>query len=190
MDARELKRRYMEKWRRSNARERFVVAALNAYLPSPWRAELTGLGAGVDDYIPRGYSRPEDAFDITIYYSGEPVAWVEVTGVPSSKDMRLHPCRGLCVGSWKLAKAREFNVVERLWFAFVVDENLSIRWLPARLLAQWEEAEAPWLSRCRLRKDENTAVCVDGGYWRKFRSFKQWLLNHGLALARTHRWGS
>ncbi len=185
LDARQLKRRYREQWARSNARERFVALALNAFLPRPWRAELTGLGAGVDDYIPRSYTRPEDAFDITLYYDNTPAVWVEVTGVPSSDDMRRHPeCRGLCVGVWKLRKAREFRVVERLWFAFVVDESWSVRWLPARLLDLWERGEAPWLQRCRLRGDEREALCADGGRWKRFRHFRQWLLNYGLVLVK------
>ena len=179
----ELKRRYMEQWERSNARERFVALALNAYLPRPWRAELTGLGAGVDDYIPRSYSRPEDAFDITVYYGDRPVAWVEVTGVPSSSDMRRHPaCRGLCVGLWKLRKAREFRVVERLWFAFVVDESWSVRWLPAKQLDYWEQGEAPWLQRCRLRRDERTALCTEPHRWRRYRTFQYWLTRYALLL--------
>jgi len=179
-----LKQRYREKWQRSNARERLVLALLEAYLPEPFGARLTGLGAGQDDYIPRGYSNPFDAFDITVYYGSKPCCWVEVTGVESSHDMARHPaCKGLCVGLWKLRKAREFRVAHRLWFAFVVDENASIRWLSAALLDQWETGEAPWLRRCRLRRDESEALCLDGSYWKRFKSFLNWLVRYGPVYA-------
>ena len=177
----ELKRRYMERWARSNARERFVVLALNAYLPRPWRAELTGLGAGSDQYIPGSYTGPGDAFDITVYYNDVPVAYVDVTGVESSDAMKRHECMGRCVASWKMRKARKFKVIDRLWFAFVVDENLAVYWLSARWLDQ--HLEAPSITECRLYRDERTVYCIPPAYWKRFRSFRNWLLHYALAYA-------
>ena len=178
LDARELKERYREKWAKSNARERFVLAALNAFLPRPWHAELTGLGAGSDEYVDAVYSSPMDAFDITLYHGGTPIAWVDVTGVESSESMKRHECPGRCVASWKMRKAREFRVVDRLWFAFVVDENLAVYWLSARWLDQ--HIEAPIVTECRLYRDERTVYCASPAYWKRFKHFKNWLVHTAL----------
>lgn len=178
LDARELKKRYREKWARSNARERFVLAALNAFLPRPWRAELTGLGAGEDRLIDRTYSGLEEAFDITVYHNGAPVAYVEVTGVESRVDMQRHRCQGKCVGLWKLAKARRLGAVDRVWVAYVVDEDLSVYWLGMRWLDQ--HAESPQASRCRLYGDERDVLCIPNTYWKRFRHFRNWLVHTAL----------
>ena len=182
MDARALKERYQARWKQSNARERFVALALNAYLPRPWRAELTGLGAGSEDYIDRSYGSLEEAFDITVYYDTTPVAYVDVTGAASVADVRRHECPGFCVGSWKLEKCRRYGVCRRAWVAFVVDEDLRVLWLPLA----WLEAhlEAPFVTECRLYSDERTVYCTDSSRWKRFRHFRQWLTQVGVYLAR------
>lgn len=184
MDARELKRRYMEKWRRSNARELYVLYGLRAFLPEPFKVRLTGLGAGSDSYIERSYQGLEEAFDITVYYDGRPCCFVDVTGVESVSDVRMHSCRGYCVGSWKLAKARKLGVVEAVWVALVVEEDWRVLWLPLRLLDAWESGDAPWLSRCRLYEDERESLCLESSRWKRFKHFKQWLLSYAPYHAR------
>ncbi|MEB2836675.1 MAG: hypothetical protein GSR80_000622 [Desulfurococcales archaeon] len=178
LDARALKERYREKWVKSNARERFVLAALNAFLPKPWRAELTGLGAGEDRLIERTYSGVEEAFDITVYHGDAAIAFVDVTGVASVADARRHECSGYCVGSWKLGKCRRHRVCGRAWVALVVDEDLRVLWLPLAWLDQ--AAEAPYVRGCRLYGDERIVLCTDSSRWKRFKHFKNWLVHTAL----------
>jgi hypothetical protein len=187
LDTRELKERYRGEWPDSVRREYLVLAMLNIFLPRRFRARLTGVGAGSTEYVEDRYRDPYTAFDITVYNNGRPIAWVDVTGVVSSEKMREHHCNGRCVGSWKMRKAREFRVVDRLWFAFVVDDNLAVYWLPAEWLDQM--IEAPFVAKCHLRKRERLAYCLDSHYWKRFRHFKNWLLNTAIYKPVATAWG-
>ncbi|BBC20946.1 nuclease [Aeropyrum globular virus 1] len=177
LDARDLKQRYKNKWSRSNAREQFVLAALQAYLPPGFEARLTGLGAGSSEYIEHNYKSLEEAFDITVYYMDRPVAFLDVTGVVSVLNARRAACNGRCVGSWKLRKAEKHRVLGRVWFAWVNDQTASIYFLPAAWLAQ--HAEGPHVSKCRLYSDERIVYCVRPGYWKKLYNFLRWLAAYG-----------
>ena len=181
LDAGELKRRYQEKWARGNARERFVLAALNAFLPPGFTAELTGRGAGSEEYIERSFEGREEAFDITIYHGDAAVAYVDVTGVAGRGDMQRHRCNGLCVGVWKLEKASRLGLLDRAWIAFVVDEDLSIRFQSLRWLRQ--ALEAPYTRVCRLYEDERLTYCTDTHYWKRFKAFRNWLVHTAVYQA-------
>lgn len=182
MGAAELKERYASKWALSNAREKLVLALLEAYLPPGFSARLTGLGAGSRELIPRSYSNLLEAFDITVYYNGSPVAFVDVTGADTI-GMRKSECRGRCVGEWKLEKARKHGVISRLWIAFVNDDTGSTYWLSMRWLEQ--HSEAPFVSRCRLYSNERFVYCVPPAYWRRLRHFLNWLTTYGRVYAKS-----
>jgi hypothetical protein len=181
LDAVELKQRYRGKWPASVRRERFVLAALNAFLPPQFEARLTGLGAGEDRLIERSYGGLGEAFDITVYHGDIAVAYVDVTGVEDVASMRRSGCRGRCVGSWKLGKARKHRVVDRVWFAWVNDENASTYWISARWLDQ--HAESPSVSKCRLYRDERIVLCPPDHAWKRFKAFKNWLVHTAVYQA-------
>ena len=160
LDAYELKRRYQDKWARSNARERFVLLFLNTFLPQGFRAELTGLGAGSSEYIERSYRGVLEAFDITILFSGEPVALVDVTGVTHPGEAR--PGLGYCVGEWKLDKAYRLGVERRAWAAFAIEGEPAILWAP---ITKFNTSIA---RRARLYEDEQPVRCLPRRAWHPF----------------------
>ena len=182
MDAYGLKRRYMGKWARANAREHLVAHALIAYLPEAFEVRLTGLGAGRTDYIERSYASLEEAFDITVYYNGKPAAFLNVTGVADSTSARLAKCNGRCVGSWKLAKASKLGVTNRTWIAWVNDESASMYFLPLAWLEHYREA--PFVAKCRFYEDERVVYCVPPQYRKRLRHFLAWLTQTAVYLAR------
>ncbi len=124
----ELKQRYNADWVKSNARERFVLLYLKVYLPPVFEPRLTGLGAGSSEYIPRSYRGAGEAFDITIYFNGLPVAYVEVTGL--DYDKRPKKGLGYCVGEWKIDKAYKHRLQDRTWVAYVLETQSRILWAP------------------------------------------------------------
>jgi len=169
-----LKERYQGKWVRSNKRERLVIEYLNDYLPFGFRAELRGLGAGSNARVDGWHSGMLDAFDIVVYYNGVPAAFIDVTGVDSVDIVRQHKCRGYCVGSWKLGKAKRYNVLEDAWIAFVVDDEPRILWLPLAYLDHL--LASPHTDVCRLYRDERVVYCLSSRYWRKAARFFHWLV--------------
>ena len=179
MDARELKRRYMERWRVSSARERFVLAFLNVYLPQGFGARFVGLGAGSSRLLDGWYRGLLDAYDIIVMFHGRPAAFVEVTGVSSPREAL--PGLGYCVGTWKLSKAPE-SIRPAIWFAFVIDDEPTILWMSAFRLVSLEKLGLA--RRARLHEDEREVVCASRARWKRFGVFKHWLAEHGVHFAR------
>ena len=167
LDARSLKHRYQPKWARSNARELIVKAVLDVRLPEGFRAELTGLGAGEDEYIERAYNGLLEAFDITIYYRDRPAAFIDVTGVSSPRDAK--PKLGYCVGSWKLEKAKRHGVDMATWVAFVIDSEPTILWKHLRAFEKMSARPE------RLYGDEREVLCLPRSRWKHYSDFERWL---------------
>ena len=161
----ELKKRYQEHWARSNQRERFVKLFLDVYLPKPFKAELTGLGAGSTDYIDRTYRGLAEAFDIAILYEDYPIAFVEVTGIEHSSMAK--PGLGYCVGTWKiLDKADKLGVLDRVWIAYVIEGESTILWAP---LSKFTTSKA---RPGKLYSDERELMCMKRRDWHSFRNPK------------------
>ena len=173
-----LKERYGDKWPVSVLRERLVLAYLNMFLPRGFRAVLVGFGAGSVGRIDGGYNGLGDAFDIAVFFHGDPVALVDVTGFThrSVKKKRL----GYCAGEWKLLdKAERYGVLDRLWIAFVVEGESTILWAPATKFLTDQATPA------RLYEDEREVLCLPREKWHPFDNpkwdgkgkipFKTWL---------------
>ena len=175
LDAEALKQRYQGKWRKSNAREYIVKAVLDVLLPDGFTAEITGLGAGSDEYIEGSYSSILDAFDITIYYMDRPCAFVEVTGVSSPQDAK--PKLGYCVGSWKLHKAGKYNVEPMTWIAFVIDSEPTILWKSINAFNGLSVRPQ------KLYEDEREVYCLPRSRWKRYSDFERWLRLYGPSYA-------
>ena len=181
-----LKQRYRDKWRRGNARERIVMAVLDAMLPPGYTPVLVGLGAGSDAFIPRSYRGLREAFDIAVLYDevGAPAVLLDVTGVASPRDAK--PGLGYCIGTWKLDKARQHGVLDMAWAAFVIDDEPTILWAP------YKRFLAYYATKARLYRDERPVRCLRRGNWRRFSDFTTWLVvygpAHAKALASTGGW--
>ena len=156
----ELKQRYLLEWNKGNARERFVLLFLKVYLPSFFEPRLTGLGAGSTEYIPRSYKGALEAFDITIYYEGGPLAFIEVTGLDYSKKPRKG--LGYCVGEWKIDKAYKHNLQSRTWVAYVIETQSRILWAPITKFLTSHAKQA------KLREDERPHRCLPLRKWHPF----------------------
>ena len=154
------KTRYRSKWKQSNARERFVKLFLDVYLPQGFEARLTGLGAGSSELIPRTYRGAREAFDITVYFNGAPVAFVEVTGI--DYDKKPLEKLGYCVGEWKLEKASRHGVEDRVWIAFVVEAWSRILWAPAT------KFYTSLAKKAKLYEDERNVYCLPIKKWHPF----------------------
>jgi len=176
LDARSLKKRYMEQWQRSNARERFVKLFLDVYLPSGYEAELVGLGAGSAEYISWSYRGLWDAFDILIRYNGRPAAFLDVTGVSSPRDAK--PGIGYCVGEWKIGKARRHGILEAAWAAFVLEDEPTILWAP---LAKFTTNLA---RKAKLYEDERPVRCLPRNRWLRWTRFRSWLVQYAPHLSK------
>ncbi len=162
-----LKERY--EWLASSKRERLLLAILQGYLPEPYDVRLTGLGAGLNERIEGRYADAESAFDITVYCNGIPVAYVDVTGVRDSKELKVK--QGYCVGSWKISKAREFKVADRVWFAFVRYNDARVYFIKLDKIAKLGQ-------RTKLVESENDYICLDRDKWTSIASFARWLANY------------
>jgi hypothetical protein len=162
-----LKERYG--WQASSKRERLLVAILQGYLPELYDVRLTGLGAGLDERIEGRYADAESAFDITIYCNGIPVAYIDVTGVRDSRELKAG--LGYCVGTWKLNKAREFRVSDRVWFAFVRYEDARVYFVKLDKLAKLGR-------RVKLIESENDYICLDRSKWTGIASLARWLTSY------------
>ncbi len=162
-----LKERY--DWTASTKRERLLLAILQSYLPESYDVRLTGLGAGVNERVEGRYVGAESAFDITVYCNGIPVAYIDVTGVRDSRELKAG--LGYCVGTWKIGKAREFKVADRVWFAFV-------RYADARVYLVKLDKIARLGRRVKLIDDENDYVCLDRSKWTNIASFARWLTSY------------
>ncbi len=164
-----LKERYEYEWASSSKRERLLAAILQNYLPEPYDVRLTGLGAGLNERVEGRYADAESAFDITVYCNGIPVAYIDVTGVRDSRELKAG--LGYCVGSWKIGKARELKVADRVWFAFV-------RYSDARVYFVKLDKIVKLGRRVELVEGENGYVCLDRGKWTGIASFAKWLVNY------------
>jgi hypothetical protein len=162
-----LKERY--EWSSSSKRERLLLVILQGYLPEPYDVELTGLGAGLNERVEGKYTDAENAFDITIYCNGIPVAYVDVTGVRDSKELKVK--QGYCVGSWKISKAREFKVADRVWFAFVRYEDARVYFVKLDKIARLGR-------RVKLVEDENDYICLERSKWTGIAGFARWLTSY------------
>jgi len=184
LDAYALKHRYSGKWLYANAREYYILSLVNLALPAIIKklmertrlgtlktylakarveARLTGLGAGSTEYLDRTYSGLEEAFDITVYVDGDPCCWVDATGVELVDDLKEG--LGYCAATWKLRKAKKYEVLDRTWFAFVINETGTAKFLRASWLAYHLEAESPRVTTARLREDEREAACTSPRNW-------------------------
>jgi hypothetical protein len=162
-----LKERYG--WQASSKRERLLAAILQSYLPELYDVKLTGLGAGVNEKVEGRYADAESAFDITVYCNGIPVAYVDVTGVRDSRELKAG--LGYCVGTWKIGKAREFRVADRVWFAFVRYEDTRVYFVKLDKIVKLGR-------RVKLVEDENDYVCLDRGKWTGIASLARWLASY------------
>jgi hypothetical protein len=162
-----LKERYG--WLSSSKRERLLLAILQSYLPELYDVRLTGLGAGLSERVEGRYADAESAFDITVYCNGIPVAYIDVTGVRDSRGLKAG--LGYCVGSWKIDKAREFRVADRVWFAFVRYEDARVYFVKLDKLVRLGR-------RVKLVEDENDYICLERGKWTSIASFARWLVNY------------
>ena len=173
------KARYRGKWPVSVLRERFVLLFLKVFLPRGFEARLVGFGAGSPDYVEGRFHGLEDAVDIAVFFNGDPIALIDVTGVPhrSAKKKGL----GYCAGEWKLLdKAERYGVLDRLWIAFVLEGESTILWAPAtKFLTDYARPG-------KLYEDEGIVYCLERKYWHPWDNprwsgrgrvpFKWWLL--------------
>jgi hypothetical protein len=162
-----LKERYG--WQASSKRERLLVAILQSYLPELYDVKLTGLGAGVNEKVEGRYADAESAFDITVYCNGIPVTYVDVTGVRDSRELKAG--LGYCVGTWKLNKAKEFRVSDRVWFAFVRYEDARVYFVKLDKIAKLGR-------RVKLIESENDYICLDRSKWTGIASLARWLTSY------------
>jgi len=162
-----LKERY--EWQASSKRERLLAAILENYLPELYDVRLTGLGAGMNERIEGRYADAESAFDITIYCNGIPITYIDVTGVRDSRELKAG--LGYCVGTWKLNKAKEFRVSDRVWFAFVRYEDARVYFVKLDKIAK--------LGRMvKLIESENDYICLDKSKWTGIASLARWLTSY------------
>ncbi len=170
LDARALKARYQSKWRLAARRELAVLNLLNILLPDGYVAIAAGLGTGTTDLIDRSYGSPLDAFDLVVLRGMDVVAYVDVTGFWDERQARsVNGGKELCVGAWKLWKARKFGVVDRAWIVHVADKRVSLRWLPLAALDAEKHV-------ARLVPGERPYYCLPQQKWRDTGSFLKWLL--------------
>ena len=175
------KQRYQEKWPLSNAREYYIVYMLNTALWPRYRAELVGLGAGSTRWIPGFYHDLRDAFDIVVIdnYDDAPVALVEVTGASDFKKLDCQDGedkRSLrCIGEWKLEKAEKYGIAFSTWAVFVGPKARD-KWQHFDWLRR--SREAPFVRKCKIYRDERTALCTPPDYWVRRESFLNWLRNY------------
>jgi len=160
-----LKEKYAREWALSVKREQLTATLLQAYLPE-YDVKLTGLGAGVDRAVEGRYSSAESAFDITVYCHGIPIAYIDVTGVRDSSELKKRI--GYCVGSWKVAKAREFNVEDRVWFAFIRLSDARAYFVKLGKLVKVGV-------KARLVQGENEYICLNRARWLSITGFTRWL---------------
>jgi hypothetical protein len=179
-----MKERYRGEWSVANARELYVLSLVNLALPvvierlksrtgdtkvrvyldkARIYAKLTGLGAGTSEFISRSYSGIMEAFDITVLVDDEPCCWVDATGVASVDELK--PGLGYCAATWKLQKAKKYRVLDRTWFAFVINETGTVKFLRAGWLAYQLEAESPRVWLAKLYQDENMIACANPRNW-------------------------
>ncbi len=169
-----LKTSYKPKWPLAAKRELLIINILNILLPPGYKALATGLGTGTSDYIDANYSNPLDAFDIVVYKQTEkglePVAYIDVTGFREEKAAKKHNGKALlCVGSWKLWKAREFGLVEKAWAVHIADKRVSLRWLQMREISEANP------ERIRLVDGENIYYCLPQEKWHDTSRLLTWL---------------
>jgi hypothetical protein len=176
------KQRYMEKWRLSSLRERFIYDYLNALLVSHgYILEYTGLGAGMTDLIRRYFNGAEEALDFKIKtFSGKLVDFLDATGYNDPRTAKGDAKR--CVGSWKLWKARaiseQLNIpLRRIWFAHFTDSKHILVFINAerlsRLINNGKAEER------RLYEDEKPSYCLELKYWASPDQFLRALLEAG-----------
>ena len=162
-----LKERY--EWQASSKRERLLAAILQGYLPELYDIRLTGLGAGLNERIEGRYTDAESAFDITMYCNDIPIAYIDVTGVRDSRELKAG--LGYCVGTWKLNKAKEFRVSDRVWFAFVRYEDARVYFVKLDKIAKLGR-------RVKLVESENDYICLDRSKWTSIASLARWLASY------------
>ena len=190
-----LKGSYTGEWVLANAREYFVLAILNHYLPryfSNLRVWAAPVGHGaVNPGLVEGWHRgASDKFDIAVMVEGRPCCYVEVTGVDYEVQLEK-PELGLstddyCVGSWKLEDARRHRLLDKTWFAFVVMDKKIIRVLYARYLDYL--VEHPAVKKRVLRRGEGPSYCLNRKhYWKPLRELLKWISQKGYAYALLER---
>ena len=154
----DFKQRYRHRWPDSVLRERFVLLFLKVFLPQGFEARLVGFGAGNPEYVEGRFHGLEDAIDIAVFFQGDPIALIDVTGVThrSVKKKGL----GYCVGGWKLfGKAEKYGVLDRMWIAFVLEGETRILWAPATKFLT--EYAIPG----KLYEDEDDVRCLPAHKW-------------------------
>jgi len=165
-----LKKAFSRKWRFGVRRELLVYNIVNMYLPRDFIALLTGIGSGVAEYIEESYSNPLNAFDITVFdYELKPVAFLEITGIRSTSDYDRG--KGLCIGSWKVWKAEKFGVQDKTWYIHVLDDRISLRFIPYHTLKKY--AVFHTLNEGYGVKGE--FYCCDQSRWGSIKDFLRWL---------------
>ena len=168
-----LKERYRSKWTKSTRREYLVLWVLNHFYELPSRgfiAAITGLGAGVDYYLPSSWRSIEDAYDITVYEikSRNIAALVDATGVSSPRE--LQPNKGLCVGAWKIWKAERLKLNKhKIWIVHIEDDGPRLRWIQLSVIENSGEEH-------RLKHDENPYLCLQAQKWKPTKHFINWLI--------------
>ena len=193
LDARpDFKQDYRNDWVYANAREYFVLSLLNRRLPGLFEshkawAEPAGHGAFNPGVVEGWHSGALDKFDIVVKIDGVPCCFVEVSGVNNVIEMD-RPELGLteddyCVGSWKLNDARKHGILDRTWFAFVILDSKSVRFLYAKYLGTLVSGEYPGLKTAVLRRGEGPSYCLDKRMWKPLRNLLNWIKNRGLAYA-------
>jgi hypothetical protein len=173
------KQRYMEKWRLSSLRERFIYDYLNALLVSHgYILEYTGLGAGMANLIKRYFNGVEEALDFKIKtFSGKLVGFLYATGYADPRLGRGDSKR--CIGSWKLWKAKAISEqlgipLRRIWFAHFTYSKHILVFINAERLSQLVNMGRA--EERRLYEDEKPSYCLELKYWIPPSRFIQLLL--------------
>ncbi len=173
------KQRYMEKWRISSLRERYIYDYLNALLLSHgFVLEYAGLGAGDSRLIRRYFSGVEEALDFRIKtFSGKIIGYLDATGYADPRRACIDSKR--CIGSWKLEKAKMIHEqtgvpLRNIWFAHFTDSHHILVFLNAERLIQLINAGKA--EKRRLYEDEKPSYCLELRYWVPPKRFIQLLL--------------
>ncbi len=172
------KQRYMNKWRISSLRERFIYDYLNAFMTSHgFILEYAGLGAGDTRLLKYYFSGVEEALDFKIKtMDGKLVGFLDATGYEDPRRARIDAKR--CVGSWKLVKAKiiheQLNIpLQRIWFAHFTDTSHILVLINAKRLTQLIDSGKA--EKRHLYRDEKISYCLELHYWIKPDRFIQLL---------------
>lgn len=156
------KEKYAGMWGIASRRERIVYSILKEYLPPKFGIIAAGVGTLSKEFVPKYHSGPEDKFDFKIVYDTRTLCFLDVTGYDNNTKMPA-------ILSVKIKYGYIYDVLDKLWFAYVRDNTASVRFISALRVLKLYYDRLAYLKK--IMRDEKPFFIVPSRYWRSVKTF-------------------